>query len=476
MPNSRGSDNIWPDWLCAIIGLCSGLLLAIPAIYSAFVPLQIIALIPVFYLGASKRAGSLGLIAAGLFMSIAYILPQLFVLRLPVLFVAPLAGFGAILMIVEVWAFGKLLAGPGISGAIAAGALLVVIDWVLFTALPGFGTGPSLVRPWSRYPALIQFVSITGLTGVNFVLGSLQALVVKLIVSPQSWRKALICITAIVAVISTTDIVIKYRQPVGRLKVAAVGWTNADVERHGRIKSKRGFKTLLSEPIINAAENGARLIVCPETVLWLPAASQKGQLEHLAQIARSHSIYLAIGYGDKKTNENRMMFIDPCGQVIGEYTKTYLAYFEHFKKGDGRLTQVNIDGFAVGAMICADDGYTRLSREYGRKGVPLVAVLNNDWLQIKDFHLQNSIHRAIESRYAVVRATSNGISAIVSPDGRVLARKDHFTEGPGFIMAEVPLYSCRTMFSILGHWPAAISVIFLAIYLFFKFKTACVKI
>jgi apolipoprotein N-acyltransferase len=466
-------DDILPDWLCGIVGLSSGILLAIPAIYPAFAPLQLIALMPVFYLGASERAASRGLIIAGLFLSIAYILPQLYVLRLPVSFVAPLVVFGAILMIVEVWGFGKLLAGPGLSGAIAAGALLVVIDWILFMTLPAFGTASSLVRPWSRYPALVQFVSITGLIGINFVIGSVQALAAKLIVNPQIWRRAFISITAIVFVFSTANIVIKFRKPIGQLKVAAVGWTNADIARYGNIKSERGFKTLLGDPIINAAQNGARLIVCPELVFWLPDDSPKKSFEKLADIARSRNVYLAVGFGDKTTNENRMMFIDPNGQVIGEYTKTYLAYFEHFKKGDGRLTQINIDGFPTGAMICADDGNTQLSREYGRRKVPVVAVLNNDWFEIKNFHLQTSIHRAIESRYAVVRAASNGISAIISPDGKVLAIKDHFRDGPGFVIAETPLYSGGSLFSHLGHWPVVPSVIFLVVYIGFRFKRAC---
>ena len=463
------------DWLCSIAGLSSGLLLAISVIHPVLALLQLVALIPVFYLGASKRAGSRGLIVAGLHMSIAYILPQLFVLRLPVLLVAPLMSLLAILLIAAVWAFGKLLAGPGISGAFAVGALLVVIDWVICTAIPVFGTAPSLVRPWSRYPVLIQFVSLTGLTGIDFALGSLQALIVKLIVNPPLRRGALVSIVTVVLVILATNAVIRLPKPIGGLKVAAVGWTNADVARYGNIYSARGFKTLLGEPIINAAENGACFIACPETVLWLSDTSRKRPLENLAQLARSRNIYLAIGYVDKKTNENRMMFIGPSGQVISEYTKTYLAPFERFRKGDGRLAQIDVDGVAVGAMICADDTFTRLPREYSRKGVSLVAVLNNDWFEIKDNHLYISIHRAIESRYAVVRATTNGISAIVAPDGKILAKKDHFKEGPGFIIAEAPLYSSSTLFGYLGHWPVVPSIVFLAIYTGFRFKACRVK-
>jgi len=459
--------------LCLLAGSISGLLFAIPTIYPAFAPLQIIALIPVLYLGASKRVGSRGMLVAGLFMAITYILPQFFVISLPFLLCAPLMGFAAILIIATVWASGRMLAGSGVSGAIAVGALFVVIDWLIFTVIPIGGTWQSFGRSWSNYPGLIQFVSLTGITGIIFVLASLQALIVKLIVSLVLWRRVLICIAAIVLLILASSIFFKSRQPVGRLKVAAVGWTRADVERYGSIYSTSGFDTLLAKPISEAAENGARLIVCPEAILRLQGTSRP--VEKLAHIARNHNIYLAIGYVDKKANENRMMFIGPSGQVIGEYTKTYLAPLERFRKGDGRLVQIDVDGVAVGAMICADDTFTRLSREYGRKEVPLVAVLNNDWFEIKENHLYISIHRAIESRYTVIRATTNGISAIVAPDGKILAKKDHFKQGPGYIMAEAPLYSSRTLFSQFGHWPVIPSLAFLAIYITLKQKAARIR-
>jgi apolipoprotein N-acyltransferase len=90
-------------------------------------------------------------------------------------------------------------------------------------------------------------------------------------------------------------------------------------------------------------------------------------------------------------------------------------------------------------MICQDDNFTDIARRYGRAGTRLVAVPTFDWREVAPFHLENSRFRAVENRYAVVRAAVNGTSAIVSPTGRMLARRDHFTEGDGLIVARVPL-------------------------------------
>lgn len=56
------------------------------------------------------------------------------------------------------------------------------------------------------------------------------------------------------------------------------------------------------------------------------------------------------------------------------------------------------------------------------------------------------------------------MSAVISSDGRVLAKKDHLLEGPGSVMADVPLYKVRTPFSRFGHWPAALSLVFWVVF------------
>ncbi|MHC4302232.1 MAG: nitrilase-related carbon-nitrogen hydrolase [Planctomycetota bacterium] len=92
----------------------------------------------------------------------------------------------------------------------------------------------------------------------------------------------------------------------------------------------------------------------------------------------------------------------------------------------------------------------------------MVVVPTNDWLYVRKAHFQNSIHRAIESRFAVVRAATNGISAIVSPTGKRLAASDHFADGPGLLVSDVDVYDMRTIFSRFGNWFVVVSGVFVA--------------
>jgi apolipoprotein N-acyltransferase len=92
-----------------------------------------------------------------------------------------------------------------------------------------------------------------------------------------------------------------------------------------------------------------------------------------------------------------------------------------------------------------------------------MAVPTNDWKQVKDHHFENALFRAVENRYAVVRGASNGISAVVTARGEVLARMDHFREGPGVIVCDLPLYPGGSFYSRAGEWVVLASMVFLVL-------------
>ena len=445
-----------------ITGAVSGLLMAAGNMQGALAPLQAVALVPVFYLGVSPKVRRRDVLTAGLYMGFGYIVPQLVMLRFPIPPAFVLLVHFTVLMIALMWGSAYLLRKGGILSSFAVGALLVSLDWANFTVLPIWGEAQSLGRCWSSYPYLIHFSSITGITGIIFVLGTLQALAVNFMNRPEMRIRLLTAAVILIGIFGATNITICSDKPVDSLKVAAVGWIYSGSANDVNPQTQEGFELLFVQPIAQAAQSGARLVVSGELGFYIDKLGRDEWLNRFGAIARMHNVFLAIGYLNSELNEDRLMLIDPEGQVLAEYAKTYLIPFEDYRKGKGEVSFIEIEGVRVGGMVCQDDNFTRLSRKCGRNEAGVVAVPTLDWAQVKIVHLQSSIHRAIESRYAVVRATINGISAIISPTGEVLARQDHFTDGPGVIIAEVPVYSTRTVFSIIGHWPVVVSVVFLA--------------
>jgi apolipoprotein N-acyltransferase len=95
---------------------------------------------------------------------------------------------------------------------------------------------------------------------------------------------------------------------------------------------------------------------------------------------------------------------------------------------------------ALGVSICFEIAYPAFAREAAEAGASVLVNLSNDaWYRGAGGarqHLAQAVFRAIETGLPLVRATPTGISAVVAPDGRVVAALD---EGhAGVIAAAVP--------------------------------------
>ena len=449
-----------------LAGIVSGLLLMLPTIYPSFVFLQLVAFIPIFYVGAKKSSKLTSLAIAGLYMGLTYTLPQMVILKLPMIVTLILLVYLTLVMIVMSCICGFLLKrGNPIFASFAVASFLVVMEFVNISIIPIWGTAQSIMRPWSYYPELIQFTSLVGIVGVIFVVGSLQALIVAAIIKVKNLRSLAIAAMCVVAVVFGLNVLVQQKQPVQELTVAAVGWSSGDFPSADYPQTSQGFVELFAKPVADAASQGAKVLVSPEMGFCFSEYDKPEWINRFRSLAIEYDIMLMVGYFDATNEKNQMMFISPSDEFVPEYSKTYLVPYESCQKGNGELKTIEFDGIKVGGMICQDDNFTQFSREYGREKVSLIAVPTLDWESVKETHLQNSIHRAIESRYAIIRGTLNGISAIISPSGKVLSSHDHLVDGAAFITAKVPLYKYASLFSVAGYWFAAVCGFFVVVFI-----------
>lgn len=95
----------------------------------------------------------------------------------------------------------------------------------------------------------------------------------------------------------------------------------------------------------------------------------------------------------------------------------------------------------LGVLICMEALYPELAREAVRMRAQVLVNLSNDgWYRGRggaEQHLAQVVFRAIETRTPIVRATTTGISAVVGPDGSLLATLGE--DESGVLRAEVPL-------------------------------------
>ena len=117
----------------------------------------------------------------------------------------------------------------------------------------------------------------------------------------------------------------------------------------------------------------------------------------------------------------------PLKSLIGWLVGPLIPFEEGMTAGTER-TLFEIDGWRFAPTICFEDMFPRLTADFGRgkeKMDFIVNVTNEGWFKDGtelDQHLAVAVFRAVECRAGFVRAANTGISAFISPTGRILSR------------------------------------------------------
>jgi apolipoprotein N-acyltransferase len=442
-------------WRYRLVGAAGGLMLAAGNFFGPLCILQCGAFIPLMMLAMRDKRPRWAALA-GLYMGIAFAIPQMIYLRMPVPVTAILLVWFTLWLIILCTLSAVFVNSPAIVGCLAFGAVWFLADWLNYTLIPVWGMAQSFARSWTAYPFLIGFISITGISGVLFVIGVVQMLIAHIAVNPHRRKLSAYVLAGILVLVGGIDCLTMLPQASETIRVAAAGWIFDDLKKTNDPHTEEGFQKLFAEPAQRAAQQGARIFTTGEMGFYIADHNRAEWMSRFADIAQKNNLWLLVGYFNITADENRIFFMNPQGRIEAEYTKTHLTPFEQGKKGNGNLQTINVDGIKVGAMICQDDNFSRLTRYYGRFKTPLVLCPTADWWTIKDAHLQAVRARTIEYHYAIARGAANGISAIIGPTGQVLAKMDHYKSGPGFVVADVPVYEDITFFSRVGHTPMII--------------------
>ncbi|MBI9096952.1 MAG: apolipoprotein N-acyltransferase [Spirochaetaceae bacterium] len=186
--------------------------------------------------------------------------------------------------------------------------------------------------------------------------------------------------------------------------------------------------------------------------------------------------------GEKRVNYNSVLHYDQ-GELKGNYHKTHLVPFsEHFPyenilpglynyilslkvnfygKGE-EYTLFEQDGIKLAPLICFEDTFGYLSREFVNRGGDILLNLTNDsWSPEASCNIQHmaiAIFRTIENRRSMIRSTTGGFTTVIDPNGKRLGELEPFTDG--FLITETPVFRDRTtIYTIWGNWFDILSVI-----------------
>lgn len=111
-----------------------------------------------------------------------------------------------------------------------------------------------------------------------------------------------------------------------------------------------------------------------------------------------------------------------------------------------------VDGHAFGVTICSEAVHAALVRTQVRDGATFLVNLANDaWFGDEPAaaqHAAAALLRAVESRRALVRGTTSGISMVVQPSGHVVARAP--VGAATALVADVPVVDVATPYTRAG--------------------------
>ncbi len=124
------------------------------------------------------------------------------------------------------------------------------------------------------------------------------------------------------------------------------------------------------------------------------------------------------------------------------------------------LTIFDMNRAKFGVLICWESLFPDQFRKMTAQGVDfMVSMTNEGFTDIPAAHHQMfamNVFRAIENHVPVIRTASTGVSAIIDPTGRVIARvKDYnskYVNVEGYLVGQIPLSSERTFYNRYGDW------------------------
>lgn len=371
-----------------------------------------------------------------------------------------------ILLLASTWAvfalvFSAIHRKDPASAFFAAPYLWVAFEYILSHLLTGFPWGLLGLSQY-RNLSFIQISAVTGVYGVSFVLILFQSLFVY---SLRTSRRFPFAAGLIVLVLVHLGGFLSLKKvPEGpETFTAAVIQGNVSSDMYWSEVAAKDILALFETHLDltkQASDKGARLIIWPEFTVPMCFScddpiyqSFKRILSQFVQETRStlllgtnetagspgQELYfntaLALG-PDLKISKYAKMHLVP----FGEYTpyKKIFGFVQKMTHAIGEITPGiepvlhAFEDLRFGSPICYEVIFPDLVRRFAKQGADFLATITNDGWYGKTSapyqHFSNAVFRAVENRRFMLRAATTGISGIIDPYGRIVAKSEIGTQ------------------------------------------------
>ena len=333
-------------------------------------------------------------------------------------------------------------------------AMWLLGEWLRSWLLTGF---PWVFLGYSQTESLLgAYAPLFGVYGIGFLLSASGAWLANALAAYRAGNQALqpllggVLLLAWLAALPLQQV--EWTQPDAEPKQVAL--VQANISQHQKWSPDFLRPTLalyedLSEPYWPSHD----LIIWPEAALPLPLTSAGPFLSRIAQNAsqtggalvtgipstdantgRAFNSAVAVGNASGLYNKQRLVPFGeyvPFGSVLGDLMKVFALPLPDMAAGSKQQEPLAIDNWHSQPLICYEIVYPGITARAARDSDVLITLSNDTWfgrsigpLQ----HLQMAQMRALETGRYVLRSTGSGVSAIIAPDGSLIAQSDQFQQ------------------------------------------------
>ena len=365
---------------------------------------------------------------------------------------------------------------------IAAGAF-AVLEW--------FNTIGWWAVPWGRLPlgqtdylVGLQTASLFGSYFVTFILVAVNLLIAYVIVHPIKFKLGCIIAAALLVFQYGVGTILWFATDVTEGEPVKISCLQGNISSNGKwdAESAKRTRETYGRLITEAAEEGAKIIILPETAYPydMDSPNQAHLNEELCATAKKYGVYLLVGgftVEGEKNSLNSLICYTPEGERADTvYSKRHLVPFgeyvplkplietllpplaelilsaEEVDKGEG-TNIIDAGGVKIGGLICFDSVFEELTRDSVLDGAEIICLGTDDsWFGNSaelQMHNAQSQLRAIETRRYVSRAANTGTSTIINSRGEVISAVDPVVEGKA--TATVYASSDITLYTSIGN-------------------------
>ena len=350
------------------------------------------------------------------------------------------------------------MAGCRSWGRVLALALAwTVAEWLRGHVLSGFPWN-LIGYVWSAWPEMIQLAAVTGVYGLGFLTVVLAALP-ACFGEPTPGRRGRLALAA------------------AGLAVLAMLWGGGTMRLAGAaLETEPGVRLRVVQPNIRQPHKGREELRAAQFATYLRMSSSAGldRVSHLVWPETALPFYLSrepalarliggllkpggllltgaprieSGAGRPPRIWNSVHAIDAGGRLVASYDKFHLVPFGEYlplrrlleRLGVEKITPGALDFSAglgprvlalpglppVGPLICYEAIFPGRVVAPGARPAWLLNVTNDGWFGLSSGphqHFAMARMRAVEEGLPLVRAANTGISAVVDPFGRIVAR------------------------------------------------------